>query len=142
MAEPEIRKPLLGPLAWNLIFVEDLAKMRHFYEEVLGLPLGSACAEFANYQTGGCTLELMARLDNAPKVGGALPGKGPARVILSFKVDDLEAVVDELRRRGAEPVHPISPTVSPAGEEPMGRLAQFADPEGNIVELCDEALTT
>lgn len=140
MTDTASHQPLLGPLAWNLIFVEDLPKMRHFYEEVLGLELGDAHDEFANYRTGACTLELMARLDNAPKIDGELPERSPARVILSFKVDDLEAVVEELRRRGAEPVHPISPTVSPAGEAPMGRLAQFADPEGNIIELCDEAL--
>jgi predicted enzyme related to lactoylglutathione lyase len=132
---------LLGPLSWNLVYVDDLAKMRAFYEGTLGLVPRAACDEFANYRTGACTLELMARFDNAPVSSGELSDGGQNRVLMSFKVDDIEAVVDELRRRGAEPVRPISSTVSPAGEKPMGRLVQYKDPEGNVVELCDEELT-
>ena len=79
--------PLIGPLSWILIYVDDLAKVRSFYEDVLGLELGST-----------------------------------------------------LRARGADPVHGPSATVSPAGEQPLGRVVQYADPEGNIIEFCDEAL--
>ncbi len=30
---------MLGPLSWVLIYVTDVAKTRHFYETVLGLPV-------------------------------------------------------------------------------------------------------
>jgi predicted enzyme related to lactoylglutathione lyase len=132
--------PLIGPLSWNLIYVDDLAKVRPFYEDVLGFEVASAHEEFASYKTGPCTLELMARTDNAPKVDGALRPQGPGRVLVSFKISDMETVVATLREAGAEPLHGPSPTVSPMGEEPLGRVVQYADPEGNIIEFCDEAL--
>jgi predicted enzyme related to lactoylglutathione lyase len=132
--------PLIGPLSWILIYVDDLAKVRPFYEDVLGLELGDAHDEFANYKTGNCTLELMARTDNAPKVDGELRPQGPARVLVSFKIDSMETVVATLRERGVEPFHGPSATVSPEGQEPLGRVVQYADPEGNIIEFCDEAL--
>jgi predicted enzyme related to lactoylglutathione lyase len=132
--------PLIGPLSWILIYVDDLAKVRPFYEDVLGLELGSAHDEFANYKTGHCTLELMARTDNAPKIDGALRPQGPGRVLVSFKIDDMATVVATLRERGADPIHGPSATVSPEGEQPLGRVVQYADPEGNIIEFCDEAL--
>ncbi|CAO5246637.1 VOC family protein [Frankia sp. AgKG'84/4] len=133
-------KPLLGPLSWNLVYVDDLAVMRDFYENVLGLPLRHATKYFAAYNTGGCTLELMARKDNGPDADSERRGWDRNRVLMSFKVERMDDVVAELGRRGAKLLHGPSPTVSDDGQPPDGQVAQFADPEGNIFELCDEAL--
>lgn len=140
-AAPATGRPLLGPLSWNLVYVDDLAAMRAFYEGVLGLPLRNASPYFASYHTGGCTLELMARRDNGPSNGDS-PSRGwdRNRVLMSFKVENMTAVIAELTRRGATLLHGPSPTVAADGQPPDGQVAQFIDPEGNIFELCDEPL--
>ncbi|MEX5636063.1 VOC family protein [Parafrankia sp. FMc2] len=139
-APPAAPAPLLGPLSWNLVYVDDLAAMRAFYEGVLGLPVKNASPYFAAYHTGGCTLELMARRDNGPASGSASRGWERNRVLMSFKVENMTAVIAELTRRGATLLHGPSPTVAADGLPPEGQVAQFIDPEGNIFELCDEPL--
>lgn len=128
----------IGPLSWVLIYVHDLARVRPFYEEELGLEVRDANQQFVNYRTGKCTLELMTRTDNAPFAGEGYPPAGPGRVLVSFKVDDTAKLVASLAERGLHPRHGIRSTVSADNLAPAGRLAQYEDPEGNVIEFCDE----
>lgn len=136
----ERRGALLGPLSWVLIYVDNLDVMRDFYEGGLGLTPREANDDFANYYTGGCTLELMARPLNGPTQSSSARGWDRNRMHISFKVERIEQVVAALAERGIVPRHGIAETVPPPGRVEVGRLAQFEDPEGNFVEICDEAV--
>lgn len=131
---------LLGPMAWVLVYVDDLPAMRAFYEDGLGLEARDGNDRFVNFYTGGCTLELMRRADNGPDQPSEQRGWERNRMHVSFKVEDIESVVTALEGRGISPRHGIAATVVPAGMVSTGRLAQFEDPEGNYVEICDERL--
>ena len=48
--------------------------------------------------------------------------------MINFRVDDLDAIVDQLRRAGE------TVTVDPE-RYPMGRFAELRDPEGNGIQL-------
>lgn len=133
---------MIGSLSWVLVYVSDVDKTRHFYEKVLELPLKSVRPQIIAFRTGACTLELMAKLDNGPSPSEMDDARGWRRnkVLISFHVDDIEAEVAAIERRGGECISGIRPTVGGPGEAPKGRIAQFMDPEGNIVELCQEPL--
>jgi predicted enzyme related to lactoylglutathione lyase len=133
-------RELLGPLSWNLVFVDDLTSSRAFYEDVLGLRVRDSSSSFVSFHTGGCTLELMARMDNGPVAPNTARGWEKGRVLMSFKVENMVGVVAEIQRRGGKLVHGPAATVPADGEEPAGLVAQFEDPEGNLVEICDEIL--
>jgi predicted enzyme related to lactoylglutathione lyase len=131
---------MLGPLSWVLIYTADVPKMRHFYENVLKLPIKRASEQVVVFRTGHCTLELMGRMDNGPDVMDAAQGWRRNKVLVSFHVADIKTEVAELEARGTPCISGIRPTVSPPGLPPKGWIAQFMDPEGNIIELCEEPL--
>lgn len=126
---------MLGPLAWVLIYTADLAGMRHFYGQLLGLREKKANEAVVAYDAGGCILELMGRLDNGPEALDDSRGWARNKVLISFHVDDIEAEVARLQALGVPFVTGIRPTVSPPGQPPRGRIAQFMDPDGNLLEL-------
>jgi predicted enzyme related to lactoylglutathione lyase len=131
---------MLGPLSWALIYTADVPKMRHYYENVLKLPLKRASEKVVAFKTGHCTLELMGRMDNGPDVMDSAQGWRRNKVLISFHVEDIKAEVAALESRGSKCISGIRPTVSPPGQPPKGWIAQFMDPEGNIIELCQEPL--
>lgn len=132
--------PLLGPMSWVLVYVDDLDSMRTFYEDGLGLKVRDGNDRFVNFYTGACTLELMKRADNGPQGPSSQRGWERNRMHVSFKVENIHDVVARLAERGIEPRHGVAPTVVAAGAVSTGFLAQFEDPEGNFVEICDERL--
>jgi predicted enzyme related to lactoylglutathione lyase len=133
---------MIGPLSWVLIYVSDIDTTRHFYERVLELPLKSVRPQIVVFRTGACTLELMAKLDNGPQPAEMDDARGWRRnkVLVSFHVEDIEAEVAAIEQRGGKCISGINPTVGAPWEPPKGRIAQFMDPEGNIIELCQEPL--
>lgn len=131
---------MLGPLSWVLVYVADMPKMREFYETVLQLPVKRASEKIVAFRTGGCTLELMGRLDNGPAQMDDKRGWDRNKVLISFHVADIKAEVAAIESRGAPCITGIRATVSPPGQPPKGWIAQFMDPEGNIIELCEEPL--
>ena len=86
----------------------------------------------AAFDTGPCSLELMAR----PELDNPRTGWERNVVLISFHVDDIEATAAELRGRGVEMASEIRYVVGV--ENPQWRLAQFRDPEGNLFEIVDE----
>jgi len=132
----------IGPLSWVLVYCADINKMHDFYANVLKLEVKKVRPQIVNFRTGGCTLELMAKLDNGPPALDDKRGWDRNKVLISFHVTDLKAEVAALESRGAKCLSGIRPTVGAPGEPQAGWLAQFMDPEGNIIELCQEALQT
>jgi predicted enzyme related to lactoylglutathione lyase len=133
---------MIGSLSWVLIYVSDIGKTRHFYEKILELPVKNVRPQIVVFRTGACTLELMAKLDNGPQIAEMDNARGWRRnkVLVSFHVEDIEAEVAAIERRGGECISGIRATVGAPWEAPKGRIAQFMDPEGNIIELCQEPL--
>ena len=131
---------MLGPLSWVLVYTADVPKMRHYYENVLMLPVKRASEQVVAFKTGQCTLELMGRMDNGPDVMDDAQGWNRNKVLISFHVEDIKAEVAALEARGTPCISGIRPTVSPPGQSPKGLIAQFMDPEGNLIELCQEPL--
>jgi len=131
---------MIGPLSWILVYVKDVNKMRDYYEKVLQLPLKSVRPQIVAFRTGHCTLELMGKLDNGPTVMDDKQGWDRNKVLISFHVEDIKAEVAAIESRGGKCISGIRPTVGAPGEPPKGSIAQFMDPEGNIIEICQEPL--
>jgi catechol 2,3-dioxygenase-like lactoylglutathione lyase family enzyme len=107
--------------------VADLARSRHFYGTVLGLPeiprpdLGFPGAW---YGTGTGELHLIPRLPNVD-VGTAAPRVSPLANHVALAIDDYDAAVAHLRAQGLDVVE--------AGRD-RGQC-WVGDPDGNVIEL-------
>ena len=117
---------------YTVIFVRDMAAMRVFYENVLGLSLHRELSpNWLEYQLGGNTLALARpslTASDAPTPAGS------AALQLAFKVsgDDVDACAAELLRHGVTLVS--SPTDRAFGH----RTLFFRDPDGNLLEMFAE----
>ena len=131
---------MVGSLRWVLVYVKDVHKMREFYENVMQLPVKRVKPEIVAFDTGACTLELMGKLDNGPDQMDDAKGWDRNKVLVSFHVDDIKAEVAAIEERGGKCISGIRPTVGAPGEPQAGWVAQFMDPEGNIIEICQEPL--
>lgn len=108
-----------------VFYVHDIERTINFYRDVLGLRViaggGTEAGEhlqFARAETGEISLIFFE--------GEHRPGATP---IIVFGVEkEIENVVEELARRGAEIVLPVS-------EAPGGLTADFRDPDGHILSL-------
>lgn len=101
------------------IFASDLKKSVNFYSYVLGLTVITKSDSGAEFRTDGPVLALK------PRAQGSTGG-GTTQI--TFQVADVEVTFSDAKRRGARVVHPPRTTDA-------GRVAQLADPDGNIIEL-------
>jgi len=144
------------------IVVEDLERMVAFYRDALGLKetkrvtitggwvaatvgLSEVHADVVYLDfAAGPRIELIRYNRPAP------PVPRPARVDrpnapglrhIAFRIDDIDATVERLRRAGVEFFSPDVQQVPDTQVTYAGgirkRLIYFADPEGNILELCE-----
>jgi catechol 2,3-dioxygenase-like lactoylglutathione lyase family enzyme len=117
---------------YTVIFVRDMAAMRRFYEDILGLALQRELSpNWLEYQLGGNTLALAKPSLTA---SDAPTPRGSASLQLAFKVSaaDVDACADELLRRGVT-------LVSPPTDHAFGhRTLFFRDPDGNLLEMFAE----
>jgi catechol 2,3-dioxygenase-like lactoylglutathione lyase family enzyme len=106
---------------------------RRFYTEVLGLRLISDDAHALAFDTPGAMLRVTKAEQFTPAHG----------TVLGWAVDDIQAVVADLKSRGA--VFECFPGM-PADENsvftfPNGdKVAWFKDPEGNLLSLSQHIL--
>jgi len=115
----------------TMIAVKDIGRAKEFYSEKLGLETSDERAGSAvRYESAGGTWFLVYRSDNAGT------GKGTC---MRFEVEDVVAVVGELRGRGVvfeEYDLPGIKTVDGIAEHASGaRGAWFKDPDGNVLEV-------
>jgi catechol 2,3-dioxygenase-like lactoylglutathione lyase family enzyme len=95
----------------------DMDAAVRFYSDVLGLSMKFRDGDhWAAFDVGGMTLALE---------GGGAGGPGGATV--SLRVDGLDALVADLRGKGASVADPV------AG--PHERRAELRDPDGNVLML-------
>jgi predicted enzyme related to lactoylglutathione lyase len=82
-------------------------------------------------------LVLIGRHDNGPGTNPDLTGWQRNQMVITFKVWDMDETLAELAERGVVPEH-VGPVVIDGVDAPRWRIAQVMDPEGNMIELCDE----
>lgn len=92
------------------IAVEDLDKARRVYEEDLGLELdGLYVAEseeirVARYYVGEVALELIEATSPDSEVAKFIGRRGEGFYLISYRVDDVEDALAELRAKGVESI--------------------------------------
>jgi catechol 2,3-dioxygenase-like lactoylglutathione lyase family enzyme len=113
------------------LFVEDLAATKRFYQEVFGLPVHYEDDASAVFNFGNTLINLLKATEARELIepaAVAAPEAG-SRLQFTIEVDDVDAMCEELRRRGVELLNgPI--------DRPWGiRTASFRDPGGHIWEI-------
>jgi catechol-2,3-dioxygenase len=117
-------------LAYAILLADDLAALRRFYADVLGLQVLSNHGDWIELDAGEVVLALRSR--DRPYDGSAGMGAG---VQLAFRVplDSLEREEAALRAQGIEIVDPVT------RNDGSGHTTLFLlDPERNVVELFAE----
>jgi catechol 2,3-dioxygenase-like lactoylglutathione lyase family enzyme len=114
---------------YTVIFVRDMAAMRHFYERILGFPLLRELSPgWIEYRVGDNTLALATPSRTA---ADAPTPSGSASLQLAFKVSapEVDQCADELVRQGVT-------LFSPPADQAFGhRTLFFRDPDGNLLEV-------
>ena len=100
------------------LWTRDFRAMRSFYHDVLGLAVTYENPHFANLQGRGASIALHAERERH---------SSGDNWHIEFLVDDIDAAVAELSRRGA--------VIAPIRQESFGRITTFRDPEGNEIGL-------
>jgi predicted enzyme related to lactoylglutathione lyase len=119
-----LAKSKIGPA----IPASDLERAKEFYRAKLGLT-GKETSGGILYECGGGTGFMLFPSPNAGKCPTTYAG---------WEVDDLEAVVEELKSRGVvfeEYDTPAYKTVNGIATFDEGKAAWFKDSEGNILAL-------
>jgi predicted enzyme related to lactoylglutathione lyase len=120
--------------AYSGFAVDDLSKAETFYGETLGLR-----TSILDEENGLMTLHLAGGRDTLVY---AKPDHVPAAyTILNFPVDDVDAAVEELGRRGVSFEHYEGFEQDDKGiaRGPGPEIAWFKDPAGNILSVHQEA---
>jgi catechol 2,3-dioxygenase-like lactoylglutathione lyase family enzyme len=115
------------------VAVTDITRAREFYEQKLGLEVGTDSGENIRYVCAGETAIVVF---STPHAGGSTATQA------GWGVDDLDPVVDELASNGVEfdqihegPVQTNDKGI--ASFEGGGRVAFFRDPDGNVLSLAE-----
>ena len=115
-----------------VLFVEDIARSRQFYEGVLGQTVDMDFGPNVGYKGGFAIWQIDAVnqvIFGAPDHVSAPLGHN--NVELYFEADDLATVSETLARAGV-------PFVQPIHEQPWGQRAlRVADPDGHIIEFAE-----
>ncbi len=102
--------------------VSEMERAVAFYRDVLGLELKDQQEQWSEFDANGLMIGLNAREETAG------PGT-PGGAVITFQPDGgLEAEMARLQDAGVEFAGGVS-------EHPWGRLAPFADSEGNSLQL-------
>ena len=115
--------------ATPMVAVKDLDRARRFYEETLGLETKEAM--------GGEMLEVKAGETLITIYRSEFAGTNKATA-LTFDVDDIEAEVSDLKKKGIFFEHYDMPGLEQRGDLYVGEgmnTACLKDPDGNILSL-------
>jgi catechol 2,3-dioxygenase-like lactoylglutathione lyase family enzyme len=117
--------------AFSAFAVDDLAQARKFYGETLGIRVSGQHGLLTLHLAGGRDTRVYPKPDYAPG----------SHTILMFQVDDIEAAVGELTRRGVQFERYDGMDQDERGITRGGGpfiAAWFKDPAGNILEVLQE----
>ena len=120
-----------GGIAAITLFVEDLPAAKRFYSDVFRLPVHFEDDNSAVFKFGDTLVNLLQTSEAPGLVAPATVANPDAGVRFQFTlaVDDVDAMVEELRRRGVE-------LLNGPMDRPWGiRTASFRDPGGHIWEV-------
>ena len=109
---------------------QDLDRAKTFYSDRLGLTSESEDRAGVHFRVGGTRFRLF-------RSGGSASG---AHTQLAFVVDDVDAVVRELKSRGLEFEiydYPNLKTVDGVADLGYARAAWFKDSEGNLLGIAE-----
>jgi catechol 2,3-dioxygenase-like lactoylglutathione lyase family enzyme len=120
-----------GGIAAITLFVEDLDSAKSFYQQVFELPIHYEDDNSAVFKFGATLVNLL-KATEAPGLIEPAPVASRdtgVRFQFTLAVDDVDAMSEELSRRGVELLNgPI--------DRPWGvRTASFQDPGGHIWEI-------
>src|SRR6266705_2091338 len=121
--------------AFSGFSVDDLAKAKEFYTEILGLRVDSGGMGLRLHLPGGGIVFVYPKGDHQPATF----------TILNFEVDNIDEAVDELTNRGVRFEHyDAGPKTDEKGilrgrAQNMGPdIAWFKDPAGNILSVLED----
>jgi predicted enzyme related to lactoylglutathione lyase len=119
-----------GSKAFSGFAVDDIGAARRFYEEVLGLDVSEKNGLLSLELAGGTNVLVYPKEKHTPA----------SFTVLNFPVDDIDAAVDELVRRGVRMERYAG---MPADERGVMReagpyIAWFTDPAGNVMSVLQE----
>ena len=117
---------MIGSVNGVVIWTHDLARLKSFYCDILGLDPHSVRPHFVSFKWGDMRLGLGAH----PDVEG--PAKDPYRIMVNFHVTDIHAVHRTLVGREVEFIRP------PEIEHWGGWVATLLDPDGNVLQLLQQ----
>jgi catechol 2,3-dioxygenase-like lactoylglutathione lyase family enzyme len=110
-------------LAVVTLWAEDVNRTADFYRDVLGLPLLMIDRGRPHFDLGGAYLVIL------PGRPYKLEDPGQTRFpVLAFAVDDLDAVVHQLKSQGLEMPWGVE-------EDRDSHWVMFNDPGGNLLEI-------
>ena len=110
-----------------MLLATDLAAARRFYGDTIGLPIWLETPDFVTFECGGDSrLVVTKSSENSTDLGTKV----------SWRVDDLEAEVADLRARGVtiDDV-PAAGTVDGVADLGFASVAWFSDPAGKAIGL-------
>jgi catechol 2,3-dioxygenase-like lactoylglutathione lyase family enzyme len=113
------------------LFVEDLAAAKQFYRDVFQLPVFFEDDNSTVFKFGDTLVNLLEASEAPELVAPATVASPDAGVRFQFTlgVDDVDAMVEELKSRGVE-------VLNGPMDRPWGlRTASFRDPGGHIWEV-------
>ena len=120
-----------GGIAAITLFVDDLDAAKRFYQEVFRLPVFYEDDNSAVFKFGETLVNLL-QAGEAPSLiepASVAPADAGVRFQFTLEVEDVDAMCDELKRRGVELLN--GPMDRPWGV----RTASFRDPGGHIWEI-------
>jgi predicted enzyme related to lactoylglutathione lyase len=120
---------------FNSFAVDDLAQAQQFYSEALGL-------QVETFEEGIPLLSLELPGSGTTMVYEKADNRPANHTVLNFKVDDLDAEVEQLTARGIsferyDDFEQDESGISEGGGGP--RIAWFKDPAGNTLAVLEES---
>lgn len=133
-------KPAITGIVETALYVDDLARARAFYEDVLGLKLIMSDNRFCALEAGGQSVLLLfvrgVGLEPVSMPRGVIPphdGSGPLHMAFAIPAEAL----DDWEKRLADRNVPI---IGRAEWPKGGRSLYFRDPDGHLLEFATPGL--